>query len=383
MYAWLIAIDSKDPAMKVRAAVAHQAGAPLCIEMVDLEGPRAGEVLVEIKATGICHTDAYTLSGADAEGLFPSILGHEGAGVIVDVGAGVKSVRRGDHVIPLYTPECRECEYCLNPKTNLCQAIRSTQGQGLMPDGTSRFSLDGKPLYHYMGTSTFANYIVLPEIAVAKIRPDAPFDKVCYIGCGVTTGIGAVIYTAKVEAGSRVVVFGLGGIGLNVIQGARMVGAAQIVGVDINPAKRALAEKFGMTDFVNPKEIEGDLVQYLVGLTQGGADYSFECVGHPTLMRQALECCHKGWGTSVIIGVAESGKEISTRPFQLVTGRNWRGSAFGGARGRTDVPKIVDWYMDGRIDIDSLITHTMPLEQINEGFDLMHRGESIRSVVIY
>jgi len=369
--------------MKVRAAVAHRAGAPLTIETVDLEGPRAGEVLVEIKATGICHTDAYTLSGADAEGIFPSILGHEGAGVIVEVGSGVKSVRRGDHVIALYTPECRECEYCLNPKTNLCQAIRSTQGRGLMPDGSSRFSLGGEPLYHYMGTSTFANYIVLPEIAVAKIREDAPFDKVCYIGCGVTTGIGAVIYTAKVEAGSRVVVFGLGGIGLNVIQGARMVGAAQIVGVDINPAKRALAEKFGMTDFVNPKEVEGDLVAYLVALTKGGADYSFECVGHPTLMRQALECCHKGWGTSVIIGVAESGKEISTRPFQLVTGRNWRGSAFGGARGRTDVPKIVDWYMDGRIDIDSLITHTMPLEKINEGFDLMHRGESIRSVVIY
>ena len=369
--------------MKVRAAVAFRAGAPLSIETVDLAGPRAGEVLVEIRATGICHTDAYTLSGADAEGKFPCILGHEGAGVIVDVGPGVKSVRKGDHVIPLYTPECRECEYCLNPKTNLCQAIRSTQGQGLMPDGTSRFSIDGTPIWHYMGTSTFANYIVLPEIAVAKIREDAPFDKVCYIGCGVTTGIGAVIYTAKVEPGSRVVVFGLGGIGLNVIQGARMVGASQIVGVDINPAKRALAEKFGMTDFVNPKEVDGDLVQYLVSLTKGGADYSFECVGNTTLMRQALECCHKGWGTSVIIGVAESGKEISTRPFQLVTGRNWRGSAFGGARGRTDVPKIVDWYMEGRIDIDSLITHTMPLERINEGFDLMHRGESIRSVVLY
>ena len=369
--------------MKVRAAVAFRAGAPLSIETVDLDGPRAGEVLVEIKATGICHTDAYTLSGADAEGKFPAILGHEGAGVIVDVGPGVKSVRRGDHVIPLYTPECRECEYCLNPKTNLCQAIRSTQGQGLMPDGTSRFSIDGTPIWHYMGTSTFANYIVLPEIAVAKIREDAPFDKVCYIGCGVTTGIGAVIYTAKVEPGSRVVVFGLGGIGLNVIQGARMVGASQIVGVDINPAKRALAEKFGMTDFVNPKEVDGDLVQYLVSLTKGGADYSFECVGNTTLMRQALECCHKGWGTSVIIGVAESGKEISTRPFQLVTGRNWRGSAFGGARGRTDVPKIVDWYMEGRIDIDSLITHTLPLERINEGFELMHRGESIRSVVLY
>ncbi len=369
--------------MKVRAAVAFRAGVPLSIETVDLDGPRAGEVLVEIRATGICHTDAYTLSGADAEGKFPCILGHEGAGVIVDVGAGVKGVRKGDHVIPLYTPECRECEYCLNPKTNLCQAIRSTQGQGLMPDGTSRFSIDGTPIWHYMGTSTFANYIVLPEIAVAKIREDAPFDKVCYIGCGVTTGIGAVIYTAKVEPGSRVVVFGLGGIGLNVIQGARMVGASQIVGVDINPAKRALAEKFGMTDFVNPKEVDGDLVQYLVSLTKGGADYSFECVGNTTLMRQALECCHKGWGTSVIIGVAESGKEISTRPFQLVTGRNWRGSAFGGARGRTDVPKIVDWYMEGRIDIDSLITHTLPLERINEGFDLMHRGESIRSVVLY
>ncbi len=369
--------------MKVRAAVAYRAGAPLSVETVDLDGPRAGEVLVEVRATGICHTDAYTLSGADAEGKFPAILGHEGAGVVVDIGAGVKSVRKGDHVIPLYTPECRECEYCLNPKTNLCQAIRGTQGQGLMPDGTSRFSIGGEPIYHYMGTSTFANYIVLPEIAVAKIRQDAPFEKVCYIGCGVTTGIGAVIYTAKVEPGSRVVVFGLGGIGLNVIQGARLVGAAQIVGVDINPAKRALAEKFGMTDFVNPNEIDGDLVAYLVSLTKGGADYSFECVGNTTLMRQALECCHKGWGTSVIIGVAESGKEISTRPFQLVTGRNWRGSAFGGARGRTDVPKIVDWYMEGRIDIDSLITHTMPLERINEGFDLMHRGESIRSVVLY
>ncbi|MBV6413765.1 MAG: S-(hydroxymethyl)glutathione dehydrogenase/class III alcohol dehydrogenase [Xanthomonadales bacterium] len=369
--------------MRIRAAVAFRAGAPLSIETVDLEGPRAGEVLVEIRATGICHTDAYTLSGADSEGKFPCILGHEGAGVIVDVGPGVKSVRKGDHVIPLYTPECRECEYCLNPKTNLCQAIRSTQGQGLMPDGSSRFSLDGTPVWHYMGTSTFANYIVLPEIAVAKIREDAPFDKVCYIGCGVTTGIGAVIWTAKVEAGSRVVVFGLGGIGLNVIQGARMVGASQIVGVDINPAKRALAESFGMTDFVNPKEVEGDLVPYLVALTKGGADYSFECVGNTTLMRQALECCHKGWGTSVIIGVAESGKEISTRPFQLVTGRNWRGSAFGGARGRTDVPKIVDWYMQGRIEIDRLITHTLPLERINEGFELMKRGESIRSVVLY
>jgi len=369
--------------MKVRAAVAHRAAAPLTIETVDLDGPRAGEVLVEIKATGLCHTDKYTLSGADPEGLFPAILGHEGAGIVVDVGPGVKSLKKGDHVIPLYTPECRECEYCLNPKTNLCQAIRSTQGQGLMPDGSSRFSIGGEKLHHYMGTSTFANYTVLPEIALAKIREDAPFDKVCYIGCGVTTGIGAVIYTAKVEAGSKVVVFGLGGIGLNVIQGARMVGADMIIGVDINPGRRAMAEKFGMTHFVNPKEVEGDLVAYLVSLTKGGADYSFECVGNTSLMRQALECCHKGWGTSVIIGVADAGKEISTRPFQLVTGRNWRGSAFGGARGRTDVPKIVDWYMDGKINIDDLITHTMPLEQINHGFDLMARGESIRSVVIY
>jgi S-(hydroxymethyl)glutathione dehydrogenase / alcohol dehydrogenase len=369
--------------MKVRAAVAHQAGAPLCIETVDLEGPRAGEVLVELKATGICHTDAYTLSGDDPEGLFPAILGHEGAGIVVDVGAGVKSLKKGDHVIPLYTPECRECEYCLNPKTNLCQAIRSTQSQGLMPDGSSRFSLNGKKLHHYMGTSTFAEFTVLPEIALAKIREDAPFDKVCYIGCGVTTGIGAVIYTAKVEPGSTVVVFGLGGIGLNVVQGARMAGARMIVGVDLNPSKRALAEKFGMTHFVNPKDVEGDLVPYLVSLTKGGADYSFECIGNTKVMRQALECCHKGWGTSIIIGVAGAGQEISTRPFQLVTGRNWRGSAFGGARGRTDVPKIVDWYMEGRINIDDLITHTMPLDRINEGFDLMHRGESIRSVVVY
>lgn len=369
--------------MKVRAAVAMQAGAPLSIEMVDLEGPRAGEVLVQLKATGICHTDAYTLSGDDPEGLFPAILGHEGAGIVVDVGAGVKSLKQGDHVIPLYTPECRECDYCLNPKTNLCQAIRSTQGQGLMPDGSSRFSLRGEKLHHYMGTSTFAEYTVLPEIALAKIREDAPFDKVCYIGCGVTTGIGAVIYTAKVEPGSRVVVFGLGGIGLNVVQGARMAGARQIIGVDTNPAKRALAEKFGMTHFVNPKEVEGDLVPYLVSLTGGGADYSFECIGNTQVMRQALECCHKGWGTSVIVGVAGAGKEISTRPFQLVTGRNWRGSAFGGARGRTDVPTIVDWYMEGRINIDDLITHTLPLEQINAGFELMHRGESIRSVVVY
>ncbi len=369
--------------MQVRAAVAHKAGAPLSIETVELEGPRDGEVLVEIKATGLCHTDAFTLSGEDPEGIFPSILGHEGAGVVVEVGAGVTSLKPGDHVIPLYTPECRQCEYCLNPKTNLCQAIRETQGQGLMPDGSSRFSIGGEPIHHYMGTSTFAQYTVLPEIALAKIREDAPFDKVCYIGCGVTTGIGAVIYTAKVEPGARVVVFGLGGIGLNVIQGARLAGAAQIVGVDLNPAKRALAEKFGMTDFVNPKEVDGDLVAYLVALTKGGADYSFECIGNVNVMRQALECCHKGWGTSVIIGVAGAGKEIATRPFQLVTGRNWRGSAFGGARGRTDVPKIVEWYMEGRINIDDLITHTMPLERINDGFDLMHKGESIRSVVLY
>ena len=369
--------------MKVRAAVAHAAGQPLSIETVDLEGPRAGEVLVELKATGVCHTDAYTLSGLDPEGLFPTILGHEGAGVVVDVGAGVKSLKPGDHVIPLYTPECRECEYCLNPKTNLCQAIRSTQGQGLMPDGTSRFSLDGKPLAHYMGCSTFANFTVLPEIALAKIREDAPFDKVCYIGCGVTTGIGAVVFTAKVEPGSTVVVFGLGGIGLNVIQGARMAGARMIVGVDLNPGREAMARSFGMTHFVNPKEVEGDLVAHLVALTGGGADYSFECIGNVQVMRQALECCHKGWGTSVIIGVAPAGAEISTRPFQLVTGRNWRGSAFGGARGRTDVPRIVDWYMEKRIEIDPLITHTLPLERINEAFDLMHRGESIRSVVVY
>jgi len=369
--------------MQVRAAVAYQAGQPLRIETVELDGPKAGEVLVEIKATGVCHTDAYTLSGADPEGLFPTILGHEGAGIVVDVGAGVKSLRKGDHVIPLYTPECRECEYCLNPKTNLCQAIRSTQGQGLMPDGSSRFSLGGKKLHHYMGTSTFAQYTVVPEIALAKIREDAPFDKVCYIGCGVTTGIGAVIYTAKVEPGAKVVVFGLGGIGLNVVQSARMAGADMIVGVDLNPARRAMAEKFGVTHFVNPSEVDGDLVAYLVNLTKGGADYSFECIGNTKVMRQALECCHKGWGTSVIIGVAEAGAEISTRPFQLVTGRNWRGSAFGGARGRTDVPKIVDWYMEGKIDIDSLITHTMPLDRINDAFDLMHRGESIRSVVIY
>jgi S-(hydroxymethyl)glutathione dehydrogenase/alcohol dehydrogenase len=369
--------------MKVKAAVAHRAGAPLSIETVDLEGPRVGEVLVEIKATGVCHTDQFTLSGDDPEGLFPAILGHEGAGIVVDVGPGVTTLKKGDHVIPLYTPECRQCEYCLNPKTNLCQSIRSTQGQGLMPDGSSRFSLDGKPVLHYMGTSTFANYTVVPEIALAKIREDAPFDKVCYIGCGVTTGIGAVIFTAKVEVGSKVVVFGLGGIGLNVIQGARLAGADMIVGVDLNPGREAMARKFGMTHFVNPKEVAGDLVPYLVSLTKGGADYTFECIGNTQVMRQALECAHKGWGTSVIIGVAPAGAEISTRPFQLVTGRNWRGSAFGGARGRSDVPKIVDWYMEGKIDIDSLITHTMPLEKINDAFDLMHRGESIRSVVVY
>ena len=369
--------------MDVRAAVAFEAGKPLTLETVKLDAPKTGEVLIEIKATGICHTDAYTLSGKDPEGLFPAILGHEGAGIVVEVGEGVTSLKPGDHVIPLYTPECRQCEYCLSQKTNLCQAIRTTQGRGVMPDGTSRFWIDGKMLHHYMGTSTFANYTVLPEIAVAKIREDAPFDKVCYIGCGVTTGIGAVINTAKVEPGARVVVFGLGGIGLNVIQGARMVGASQIVGVDLNPAKRELAEKFGMTDFVNPKEVEGDLVPYLVDLTKGGADYSFECIGSVNVMRQALECCHKGWGVSVIIGVAGAGEEIRTRPFQLVTGRVWKGSAFGGARGRTDVPKIVDWYMEGKINIDDLITHVMPLEQINDAFDLMHKGESIRSVVTF
>jgi len=369
--------------MDVRAAVAFEAGKPLTIQTVQLEGPKAGEVLVEIKASGVCHTDAYTLSGKDPEGLFPAILGHEGAGVVVELGPDVTSLKVGDRVIPLYTPECRQCEYCLSRKTNLCQAIRSTQGRGLMPDGTSRFSVDGKMIHHYMGTSTFANYTVLPEIAVAKIHKDAPFDKVCYIGCGVTTGIGAVINTAKVEPGANVVVFGLGGIGLNVIQGARLVGANQIVGVDINPARRELAEKFGMTHFVNPKEVEGDLVAYLVDLTKGGADYSFECIGNVNIMRQALECCHKGWGVSVIIGVASAGQEISTRPFQLVTGRVWKGSAFGGARGRTDVPKIVDWYMEGKINIDDLITHVMPLERINDAFELMHKGESIRSVVTF
>jgi S-(hydroxymethyl)glutathione dehydrogenase/alcohol dehydrogenase len=369
--------------MHVRAAVAFEAGKPLEIATVQLEGPKAGEVLVEIKATGVCHTDAFTLSGEDPEGLFPAILGHEGAGVVVEVGAGVTSLKPGDHVIPLYTPECRECEYCLNPKTNLCQAIRSTQGQGLMPDGTSRFSIGGKPVLHYMGTSTFSNYTVLPEIALAKIREDAPFDKVCYIGCGVTTGVGAVINTAKVEPGANVVVFGLGGIGLNVIQGARLVGANKIIGVDLNDSKKALGERYGMTHFVNPKEIGGDLVPYLVELTGGGADYSFECIGNVNTMRQALECCHKGWGVSVIIGVAGAGQEIATRPFQLVTGRVWKGTAFGGARGRTDVPKIVDWYMEGKIDIDSMITHTLPLDRINEAFDLMHEGKSIRSVVTF
>jgi S-(hydroxymethyl)glutathione dehydrogenase/alcohol dehydrogenase len=369
--------------MDVRAAVAHRAGAPLTIETVQLDGPRAGEVMVEIKATGICHTDEFTRSGADPEGLFPAILGHEGAGVVIEVGPGVTSLKKGDHVIPLYTPECRQCEYCLSRKTNLCQAIRVTQGQGMMPDGTSRFSLGGQKLFHYMGTSTFANVTVLPEIAVAKIREDAPFDKVCYIGCGVTTGIGAVINTAKVEPGANVVVFGLGGIGLNVVQGARMAGANMIVGVDLNPARRTLAEKFGMTHFVNPRDAGKDLVAHLVELTKGGADYSFECIGNTDVMRQALECCHKGWGVSVIIGVAGAGKEIATRPFQLVTGRVWKGTAFGGARGRTDVPRIVDWYMEKKINIDDLITHVMPLERINDAFDLMHAGTSIRSVVVF
>jgi S-(hydroxymethyl)glutathione dehydrogenase / alcohol dehydrogenase len=367
--------------MKVRAAVAYEAGKPLVIETVDLDGPKAGEVLVEIKATGICHTDEFTRSGGDPEGLFPAIFGHEGAGIVVDVGPGVSSVKKGDHVIPLYTPECRQCKSCLSRKTNLCTAIRATQGKGVMPDGTSRFSIGGKKIHHYMGCSTFANYTVLPEIALAKIREDAPFDKVCYIGCGVTTGIGAVINTAKVEPGANVVVFGLGGIGLNVIQGARMAGANMIVGVDINPARESLARQFGMTHFVNPKEVKGDLVPYLVELTKGGADYSFECVGNVDLMRQALECCHRGWGESIIIGVAGAGQEIKTRPFQLVTGRVWKGTAFGGARGRTQVPQIVDWYMDGKISIDPLITHKLPLNRINEAFDLMHSGESIRTVI--
>ena len=364
--------------IQTRAAVAWKAGAPLTIETVGLEGPKDGEVLVEVKATGICHTDEYTLSGADPEGLFPAILGHEGAGVVLE--SKVPWLAKGDHVIPLYTPECRQCKFCLSRKTNLCQAIRATQGKGLMPDGSSRFKLNGEPLFHYMGTSTFANHIVVPGIALAKIRPDAPFDKVCYIGCGVTTGIGAVLFTAKVEAGANVVVFGLGGIGLNVIQGAKMVGANKIIGVDINPAREAMARRFGMTDFINPKDV-GNLVDHIVQMTDGGADYSFECVGNVQLMRQALECTHKGWGRSIIIGVAPAGAEISTRPFQLVTGRKWEGSAFGGARGRTDVPKIVDWYMDGKIQIDELITHKLPLERINEGFELMRRGESIRAVV--
>jgi S-(hydroxymethyl)glutathione dehydrogenase / alcohol dehydrogenase len=372
--------EDQENKMDVKAAVAFKAGQPLSIETVQLEGPKAGEVLVEIKATGICHTDSFTLSGDDPEGIFPAILGHEGAGVIVDIGAGVTSVQKGDHVIPLYTPECRQCKFCLSGKTNLCQAIRETQGRGVMPDGTSRFSIDGEPIFHYMGTSTFANYSVMPEISVAKIRPDAPFDKVCYIGCGVTTGVGAVINTAKVTAGSTVAVFGLGGIGLNVIQGARMVGADIIIGVDINPAKVELARQFGMTHFLNPKDVD-DVVSAIADITDGGVDYSFECIGNTQTMRQSLECCHKGWGESVIIGVAGAGQEISTRPFQLVTGRVWKGSAFGGARGRTDVPKIVDWYMDGKIDIDSLITHKLTLEDINKGFDLMHEGTSIRAVV--
>jgi S-(hydroxymethyl)glutathione dehydrogenase / alcohol dehydrogenase len=375
--------------MDVRAAVAHKAGEPLEVETVQLEGPKAGEVMVEIRATGICHTDEFTRSGADPEGIFPAILGHEGAGVVVEVGPEVRSLRKGDHVIPLYTPECRECEYCLSQKTNLCQKIRTTQGQGLMPDGSSRFRLGGEQIFHYMGTSTFANYTVLPEIAVAKIREDAPFDKVCYIGCGVTTGIGAVLNTAKVEPGAKAIVFGLGGIGLNVLQGLRLAGADMIIGVDINPARKDWGERFGMTHFVNPKEVGGDLVAHLVNMTKrgadqiGGADYTFDCTGNVTVMRQALEACHRGWGQSIIIGVAPAGAEIATRPFQLVTGRVWKGTAFGGARGRTDVPRIVDWYMEGKIQIDPMITHTMPLADINKGFDLMHEGKSIRSVVVY
>ncbi len=370
--------------MKTRAAVAVAANRPLEIMEVDLEGPKAGEVLVEVKATGICHTDAYTLSGLDPEGLFPAILGHEGAGVVVEVGPGVTSLKKGDHVIPLYTPECRQCKTCLSQRSNLCTAIRATQGRGVMPDGTSRFSCDGDPVLHYMGCSTFSNYTVLPEIALAKVREDAPFDKICYIGCGVTTGIGAVIHTAKVWPGANVVVFGLGGIGLNVIQGARMVGADRIIGVDVNPSKRAMAEKFGMTHFINPNDVGRDrVVQAVIDATDGGADFSFDATGNTEVMRQALECCHRGWGESIIIGVAEAGKEIATRPFQLVTGRVWKGTAFGGARGRTDVPKIVDWYMEGKINIDDLITHKLPLERINEGFDLMHEGKSIRTVVEY
>ncbi|MCI4664204.1 MAG: S-(hydroxymethyl)glutathione dehydrogenase/class III alcohol dehydrogenase [Neomegalonema sp.] len=369
--------------MKTRAAVATAAGKPLEIMEIDIEGPKEGEVMIEIKATGICHTDEFTLSGKDPEGLFPAVLGHEGAGVVVDVGPNVRSLKKGDHVIPLYAPECRECDYCTSGKTNLCQKIRVTQGQGLMPDGTSRFSIGKDKIHHYMGTSTFANHTVLPEIAVAKVREDAPFDKICYVGCGVTTGVGAVINTAKVEPGANCVVFGLGGIGLNVIQGLRLAGANMIVGVDLNPQRKGWGERFGMTHFVNPSEVDGDVVPYLVDLTGGGADYSFECIGNVDVMRQALECCHKGWGESVIIGVAGAGQEISTRPFQLVTGRVWRGTAFGGARGRTDVPKIVDWYMNGKIEIDPMITHTMPLEDINKAFDLMHAGESIRSVVTF
>ena len=369
--------------MKTRAAVAFEAGKPLEIVEIDLEGPREGEVLVEIKATGICHTDEFTLSGADPEGAFPAILGHEGAGIVQEVGPGVTTLQRGDHVIPLYTPECRNCEYCLNPKTNLCQAIRTTQGAGVMPDGTSRFSYKGEKVLHYMGCSTFSNHTVLPEIALAKVNKDAPFENICYIGCGVTTGIGAVINTAKVEEGSNCVVFGLGGIGLNVIQGCRLAGANMIVGVDLNPAREEWGQKFGMTHFVNPDNVDGDLVAHLVELTGGGADYSFECIGNVNVMRMALECAHKGWGESIIIGVAGAGQEISTRPFQLVTGRSWRGTAFGGARGRTDVPKIVDWYMDGKIQIDPMITHKLKLEEINKAFDLMHAGESIRSVVVY
>jgi len=367
--------------MKTQAAVAFEAGKPLEICDVDLEGPKKGEVLVELKATGVCHTDAFTLSGDDPEGVFPSILGHEGAGTVVEVGPGVTNLKPDDHVIPLYTAECGECEYCLHPKTNLCQAVRETQGQGLMPDGTSRFSLNGKPIMHYMGCSTFSKYSVIPEISLAKVREDAPFDKICYIGCGVTTGIGAVIFQAKVEKGSTVAVFGLGGIGLNVVQGSKMAGASRIIGVDINPERESLGKNFGMTDFINPTEVD-NVVDQIIQLT-GGVDYSFECIGNVDVMRQALECCHKGWGESYIIGVAGAGQEISTRPFQLVTGRSWRGTAFGGARGRTDVPKIVDWYMDNKINIDDLITHTMPLEDINKAFDLMHSGESIRSVVIY
>jgi S-(hydroxymethyl)glutathione dehydrogenase/alcohol dehydrogenase len=369
--------------MKTRAAVAYEPGKPLVVEDVELEGPKSGEVLVELAATGVCHTDEFTRSGGDPEGLFPAIFGHEGAGIVVDVGAGVTAVAKGDHVIPLYTPECRACKSCLSRKTNLCTAIRATQGKGVMPDGTSRFSIGKTKIHHYMGCSTFSRHTVLPEIAVAKVRADAPFDKICYIGCGVTTGIGAVLYTAKVEPGANVVVFGLGGIGLNVVQGARIAGADMIVGVDVNPEREAIARRFGMTHFVNPKALGGDVVPHLVELTKGGADYSFECVGNVTLMRQALECCHRGWGVSVIIGVAGAGQEIATRPFQLVTGRVWKGSAFGGARGRTDVPRIVDWYMEKKIDIDSLITHKLPLERINEAFDLMHAGKSIRTVVQY